>query len=487
MATLFSESVVFIESFESLIVKEIQTIKRDVEYWEQLVNSAPAAEVYFLWKHISIWRYFIGGVLLLVSSTTTTRRPSSLHTAPAVHVVVSILSEKEGTGKGEVDDCIRSIFILKQDLQRLACLLVGVKDAGEKLKKIFSKIHMEPEKLNKLARQNIYSCICDLDAIMNNIVFSGGGNSSSININSSSSSPRTPDINQQLESLKLKIRTFELNDTYYPLGVTTLSARMPSYNERLWLRNLTCIAGAVVAGSFLYRNKELVEKAKESVRAFFMKQLPDAFKAHVVVKCKEFLRKFFRDTQGDQIVSEQDIKNSQQVLSQMVDEYLVNKRIWEKRKSMMSFYIDHSDEDYIKPLPPAVSDVASSSPFKTAGMDVVNEDFKIESNNMISGLLFGNLRRNIPIHAQKYKVHGEAALLETYRMVDSNKLTVTAMAAIPGIGILYLVGKFCIWPLANLTYLLFFPAAKNLSTGSGATPPPLATAIASRKAMHLLF
>mmetsp|Transcript_93123 Transcript_93123/g.182471 ORF Transcript_93123/g.182471 Transcript_93123/m.182471 type:complete len:953 (+) Transcript_93123:89-2947(+) len=54
----------------------------------------------------------------------------------------------------------------------------------------------------------------------------------------------------------------------------------------------------------------------------------------------------------------------------------------------------------------------------------------------VQGVLFGNLMTAILIQMQKLKVHTEAAMLTMDQILDSNELTITAMAAMPAFGFL---------------------------------------------------
>ena len=166
LSQLYVNVIRAIEILVGLVVQEISSCKRDLQYWRALATSS-TFEIQFTRWHISIYRqlsYVISGSpvkrydrssesekklrgfmrsSLVNSPNSRGQKPSSIYFDNVVHSI-----ETDGFNRGDewitadkdFANVEKNIFILRFDLQQLSCMLASIKEASEYLKKIYTEI-----------------------------------------------------------------------------------------------------------------------------------------------------------------------------------------------------------------------------------------------------------------------------------------------------------------------------------------------------------
>ena len=120
---VFISAIQLVEDCHSLIVEEMKSIRKDMDYWERLAESG-SWEIYFTRMHNGFYRKYLS------------------HNALAR--LLRLVPEGFHGSEDEDGDIERHLAVLHADFNCLANILASVNDAASHLKRIYLEISLSP-------------------------------------------------------------------------------------------------------------------------------------------------------------------------------------------------------------------------------------------------------------------------------------------------------------------------------------------------------
>lgn len=262
----------------------------------------------------------------------------------------------------------------------------------------------------------------------------------------------------------------------FPLGITHLKVRRPSYLERHWIRNILASLAGIYLANTTFNMIQTGELQRQCTRLItFVK---GKVQEHVVEPVTDLALELF-DTirKREDIVSREDLEASRAALNRMLVEFsqskegsaLILSRFKEellKQKDTLLETIKNnaaSGSGTTENVSKAVSKALAAATTHPGGVsqaaqttiseafqatpeqawEALMSEYEKELQTPIRGIVYGNLFTAMLIQMQKLKVHTEAAMLTMDQILASNELTIAATAAMPaliafGLGISWL-------------------------------------------------